>query len=319
MIKNLIFFLVLVSMYLTKQLFANEFERWKSSLIAQAVNAGISLETAKNNIKAINKVNQKVLNLYNNQPEFKITLKDYMRRNISQKRINKGKDYIKKFEDILKIIDNTYNIPPQIIVSIWALESNYGYYTGTFNIIDSLTTLSYKSKRKTFFKKELFSALKILDKKLIEKNSFKGSWAGAMGQSQFMPSSYLSYAVDYNNDNKIDIWSTEADVFASIANYLNKHGWNKNQPWSMEVASSKKYDIDMKKKYNLAQLNNLNIFNNENKLFLESSIAKIKVINNNREEKLFFVFENFYIIKKYNNSDFYALTVGKLANKISGK
>ena len=317
MIKKLIFTIVIVSIYLTTQLHANDFENWKSSLITQAINAGISEETANKNIKAIKKVNKKVLNLYNNQPEFKITLKDYMRRNISEKRINKGKNYLKKFEDILSIIDKTYNIPPQIIVSIWALESSYGYYTGSFNIIDSLTTLSYQSKRKTFFKKELFSALKILDKKLIEKNSLKGSWAGAMGQSQFMPSSYLRYAVDYNNDNKIDIWSTEADVFASIANYLNKHGWNKNEPWSMELANNKKHDVNIKKKYNLAQLNNLNIFNVENKMFLENSVGKIKVIKNNQEEKIFFVFENFYIIKKYNNSDFYALTVGKLANKIS--
>jgi len=316
MIRNLIITIVLVYIYLLKQSFANDFENWKSLLISQAVNSGISEETANININAIKKVNKKVLQLYKNQPEFKITLKDYMNRNITEKRINKGKDYLKKFEDILKIIEETYNIPPQIIVSIWALESNFGYYTGSFDILDALTTLSFQSKRKLFFKKELFSALKILDKKLIEKNLLKGSWAGAMGQSQFMPSSYLSYAVDYNNDNKIDIWKTEADVFASIANYLNKHGWKKNQPWSLELANGRKSDIDIKKTYNLTQLNNLNIFKNSNNVFLENSRAKIKVINN-KEEKFFFIFENFYVIKKYNNSDFYALTVGKLANNIS--
>ena len=138
-----------------------------------------------------------------------------------------------------------------------------------------------------------------------------------MGQSQFMPSSYINYAVDYDQDNKIDIWETEADVFASIANYLYKHGWQRNKPWSKELKKNFKSKLDSTKKYSLKELKKQNIFYDEDITISENLYANIKIINDNNRKSFFLIFENFYIIKKYNNSDFYALTVGKLANKIN--
>ena len=135
-----------------------------------------------------------------------------------------------------------------------------------------------------------------------------------MGQSQFMPSSYLSYAVDFNKDEKVDIWKTEADVFASIANYLNKHGWEKDQLWSLEIKKRKDDIFNKDKIYNIDEIKKYTAYNKKIISNTEKSFAKIKEIGNHKEKNLYFVFDNFKIIKKYNNSDYYALTVGKLAN-----
>ena len=172
---------------------------------------------------------------------------------------------------------------------------------------------AYKSKRKRFFKKELFNAFQILDNKSISQNKLFGSWAGAMGQSQFMPSSYLNYAYDYDKDNNIDLWSNYSDIFASISNYLKKHGWKKKQPWSIELNKANISKHDLKNKYSLKELgSNKNYF--KNKFYdLKGNIIKISDKNTN---KFYLVYDNFYILKKYNNSNFYALTVGDLALKI---
>lgn len=294
----------------------NSFDDFKNSIIKEGLEKGISGETLKKNLIPIKTINKKVLNLYNNQPEFKISFHDYQKRNINAKRISKGKKLLVKHKNILNQIKIKYGIPAEIIVAIWALESNYGYYTGSFNIIDALATLSFQSKRKTFFKKELLNALEILDKKYINSNLLKGSWAGAMGQSQFMPSSYLSYAVDFNNDNKIDIWNNQSDVFASIANYLSKHKWQKGEPWSIRIKKINDNNISLNRKYVLTDLKNKIELKQDTANFSGNLVAELKRINSSNVEESFLVFKNFFVLKKYNNSDFYALTVGSLANKI---
>ncbi len=294
----------------------DSFDDFKNSIIKEGLEKGISIETLKQNLYPINTINKKVLYLYNNQPEFKITFHDYQKRNISEKRISKGKELVIKHKNVLNQIKRKYGIPAEIIVAIWALESNYGYYTGSFNIIDALATLSYQSERKIFFKKELFNALEILDKKYIDSNLLKGSWAGAMGQSQFMPSSYLNYAVDFNNDNKIDIWNNHSDIFASIANYLSKHKWKKNEPWSISIKKINDNNISFKKKYILTDLKSKIELKQDTSNFSDDLMAELKRMNSSNVEENFLVFRNFFVLKKYNNSDFYALTVGTLANKI---
>ena len=321
MIVNYLKFLILLKLItfaFYNLSYSKSFEDFKNSIIQEGLQKGISDSVLRENLSSIKNINKKVLKLYNNQPEFKITLVEYKKRNITTKRIETGKKLITKHKNILNEITNKYNVPAAIIVSIWALESNFGYYTGSFNIIDALTTLSYQSKRRIFFKKELFSALKILDNKNIEASLLKGSWAGAMGQSQFMPSSYLSYAVDFNKDKKIDIWNTHSDVFASIANYLKLHGWKKNEPWSykFKIANADTNTIDFNKKYTYKELKGSIVLNQQNKLISDDINTQIKSIASNNSVENFLVFKNFFILKKYNNSDFYAITVGTLANKI---
>jgi len=321
MIVNYLKFLILLKLItfaFYNLSYSKSFEDFKNSIIQEGLQKGISDSVLQENLSSIKNINKKVLKLYNNQPEFKITLVEYKKRNITTKRIETGKKLITKHKNILNEITNKYNVPAAIIVSIWALESNFGYYTGSFNIIDALTTLSYQSKRRIFFKKELFSALKILDNKNIEASLLKGSWAGAMGQSQFMPSSYLSYAVDFNKDKKIDIWNTHSDVFASIANYLKLHGWKKNEPWSykFKIANADTNTIDFNKKYTYKELKDSIVLNQQNKVISDDINTQIKSIASNNSVENFLVFKNFFILKKYNNSDFYAITVGTLANKI---
>ena len=314
---NLLIFFSLYLLIFYSNAYSESFDEFKKSIFKEGIEFGVSKNILEENIGALNNINKKVLKLYNNQPEFKITLNQYQKRNITKKRIEKGKKLQIQYNKVLTQIKSKYNIPPEIIVSIWALESNYGHYTGTFNIIDSLATLAYKSKRKNFFKKELLNALKILEYKHIDSNSLKGSWAGAMGQSQFMPSSYLSYAVDFNNDKKIDIWNTHSDVFASIANYLKVHGWKKNKPWSLELKKINNTEIELKKNYSYKELKNKVVFLNQSEINIsDETNAQVKSITSETLVENYLIFKNFFVLKKYNNSDFYALTVGKLANKI---
>ena len=260
-------------------------------------------------------MNKKVLKLYNNQPEFKITFDNYYNRNINQKRIKLGKALLKKYQNILTEIHAKYDVAPEIIVSIWGVETNYGMYMGDFNVIEALATLAYSSRRKNFFKNELLNSLLIYEKNFKDTDKvLMGSWAGAMGQGQFMPSSFLNYAVDYDKDKIVDIWNSHYDIFASIANYLKSHGWKKQNYWSVEVQVKE----DFKEKIQESINYNISIFKNAKLLdnFANSKEINIKTIKNNEKLRYFALDKNFKIIKKYNNSDYYALIVGDLANKI---
>lgn len=317
----LIFFSNILLFY--KLLLADDnYQKWLIKIKNEAFEQGISEKTYFESIRDLKVLNNKVLSYYNNQPEFKISFNKYYNRNISSKRISEGKKLIKKHSNILKNINNSFNIPSEVVVAIWGIETNYGTYTGGFKVLESLSTLAYASKRKKFFKKEFFNAIKIIDKELISKELLLGSWAGAMGQSQFMPSSYLNYAYDYSGDNKTDIWNTESDIFASISNYLKKHGWIKEEPWCYEI---NKKEFKAIKDLNLKNLDFLtilkrNILKDQTlERYKKSIVVKLKTVGLNKDKRYFIVFRNFEIIKKYNNSDFYALTVGELANKITIK
>ena len=307
--RNII--LVNIIFLLNSLALSNNFSSWVIGLEAEVESFGISQQTYKETLGQLKSVNKKVLRLYNNQPEFKITFDDYYNRNINSKRIDLGKSLLKKHKKILQEIYLKYKVPPEVIVSIWGIETNYGNYMGDFNIIEALATLAYASKRKRFFKKELINSLLIYEKNF--KNSEKimlGSWAGAMGQGQFMPSSFLNYAVDYDKDGFIDIWNSEKDIFASIANYLKQHGWKESIYWSNEIKLKEK--IEKEGYYDVSILSEINVLDNQQNL----DKIKIKVIKNNANKRYFAIFKNFYIVKKYNNSDYYALIIGELANKI---
>ncbi len=307
--RNII--LINIFFLLNNLVLSNNFSSWIIELEKETKSFGISEQTYKKTLGQLKSVNKKVLKLYNNQPEFKITFDNYYNRNINLKRIDLGKNLLKKHKKILQEIYNKYKVPPEIIVSIWGIETNYGSYMGGFNIIESLATLAYASKRKVFFKKELINSLFIYEKNF--KNSDKimlGSWAGAMGQSQFMPSSFLNYAVDYDEDGFIDIWNSKKDIFASIANYLKQHGWEEGIYWSNEIKLKKK--IDKEGYYDVSVLSDVNSLITQKNL----NKIKIKVMKNKQNNRFFAIFKNFNIIKKYNNSDYYALTVGELANII---
>jgi len=221
--KYIYFFIITYFFILNKPIFADQvdFNTWLESFKKDAIKAGISSSTIDKNLTNV-KLIPRVVELDRKQPEFTLTLRQYLNKVINKKRINKGIGKIRENWDLLESISNQYNVQSRFIVALWGIETDYGRISGGFPVIDSLATLSYDGRRREYFSKELINALKIIDGGHIEGKNMMGSWAGAMGQPQFMPSSFLSYAQDYNNDGRKDIWTTKEDVLASAANYLSK-------------------------------------------------------------------------------------------------
>ena len=323
MIKRFIIKFIFLSLffYHGNSFSSDDFNIWLKNIKKEALNNGISEITFEKSTKGLVKPNEKVLKYYNNQPEFKISFNKYYERNINKKRIITGKKLLLENKIILDKISEEYIVPSEIIVSIWGIETNYGSYTGNFNVIDSLATLAFGSNRKEFFKREFFNSLLIIEKKYINATNMKGSWAGAMGQSQFMPSSFLQYAIDYNMDGTIDLWKDKQDIFASIGNYLKLNGWKENEKWSYELFKKKNQVENIfseKNNYSKEFLQN-NFKNNKIVNSLVGNNYKLKIITNNPYKRYFIEFKNFKTIKKYNNSDYYALVIGALANRIIEK
>jgi membrane-bound lytic murein transglycosylase B len=183
------------------------------------------------------------------QAEAVLPLETYLSRQLTWKVIRTARTMFARHRALLNEIGQAYGVPPQIIVGVWGLESNFGRFSGVRPTIAALATLAYDPRRSAFFREELFDALDILNRGDIEPSKMRGSWAGAMGQPQFMPSSYLQYAEDYDGDGRRDIWQSPADVFASIANYLRGHGWVDGETWGREVkipaAAAKQIAMDV--------------------------------------------------------------------------
>ncbi len=211
-----------------------EFSAWLAALRADALKQGISQPTVTAALSNVTPL-QRVVELDRSQPEFTITLRQYLDRVISNARINQARAKYAEHKALLDEVGRKYGVQPRFIVALWGIETNFGSNTGGFSVVQALATLAYDGRRSAYFRGELINALKIIDAGHIAANAMRGSWAGAMGQNQFMPSSFLSYAQDYNGDGRRDIWTTTADVFASTANYLKQSGWRGDETWGREV------------------------------------------------------------------------------------
>ena len=292
---------------------------WLSKLEIEASERGISKDTFKKAMKDVIII-EKVKTLDKKQPEKIITFNDYYKRTVNNKRIEIGKKKYNQHKNEISEIAEKYGVQARFILAIWGIETNYGTYTGSFSVISSLTTLAYNGRRAKFFRRQLLDALEIIDKKYIELENMKGSWAGAMGQSQFMPSSYLEYAQDYDKDGKKDIWSNYLDVFASIAFYLKSHGWDNTKTWGREVILpneiSNLYKENYSKQHSLKYWSKLGIkkINGENLPYL--NLHANLILPDGPLGRAFLVYNNFYKIKKYNASTYYALSIGILADRI---
>jgi peptidoglycan lytic transglycosylase B len=214
------------------------FEEWLRGVRAEAVTRGIREATLDSALTGLEPV-ETVIQRDRSQAEIVQTLDHYLAQRISKKVVQTAQTMRKKHETVLKEVSERYGVPQGILVSIWGLESNFGRFSGVRPTIATLATLAYDPRRSTMFRQELFDALKILDSGDVEPAAMRGSWAGALGQPQFMPSSFLLYAQDFDGDGKRDIWKSTPDVFASIANYLSAHGWNRDQTWGREVRVSR--------------------------------------------------------------------------------
>ena len=295
------------------------YDNWLLSLKSDALERGISEETFNNVMKTVI-ITPKVKKLDKKQPETQITFNDYFKRTVNRTRVNIGKKKYEQYKsDLLKIAE-VYKVQPRFILSIWGIETNYGTYTGSFSVISSLTTLAFQGRRANFFRKQLLDAIEIIDKKYIELENMKGSWAGAMGQSQFMPSSYLAYAQDFDNDGKKDIWNNHLDVFASIAFYLKSHGWDDSKTWGREVIVPneflKSYIKNKNNPKTLKYWSDNNILRIDGTMLPYLDLKAHLVLPDGIKGKIFLVYDNFFTIKKYNASTYYALSIGILADRI---
>ncbi len=259
----------------------------------------------------------------NNQPERRLTLDEYIPRAVPQWKINQAKALYQQHKEILNEIGYQYGVQPRFIVALWGVESNFGKFMGNYNIIDALSTMAYEGRREDFFRSETMAALTILDQGHIQMQDFKGSWAGAMGQCQFMPSSFLTYAADGDGDGRKDIWQSKADVFASAANYLSQSGWNNEYSWGRQVSVPQGFDMELEgrvegKQQTLAQWSKLGIKTLDGQELPQPSeqIDAWLTMPDKEDGRAYLVYNNYNVLMKWNHSYYFALAVSSLADAI---
>lgn len=301
---------------------SREFQAWLREFRGDARRAGISERTLSATLDGIAPI-PRVIELDRAQPETTRTFQEYMARVINDQRVATGRERLRQHAVLLRQVADRYKVPPRFVVALWAAETDFGRFTGNFQVVPALATLAWEGRRAAFFRAELLNALKIIDAGHISAADMKGSWAGAMGQSQFMPSSFLSFAEDWNADGKRDIWRTEADVFASISNYLAKSGWRPQESWGREVSFSRPVDpsaIGLDKRRPLSAWAALGLRRADGKPLVgtggDSAAMEASLIQfSGPGGPAYLVFENFRTILKWNRSNFFAVSVGTLADR----
>jgi len=250
-----------------------------------------------------------------------MTYAKYRARVINEARVAQGRRLYKKHRTLLDKTAKEYGVSAPYIVSLWGIETSYGNNTGGFGVVPALATLAYDGRRSTFFRKELMNAVKILDQGHISHERMRGSWAGAMGQNQFMPSSFFAFAVDGNSDGKRDIWTSLPDVFASTANYLSKSGWVEDERWGREVRLPKNFskkDIGLKVKRSLQAWKSLGVKLPGGKDIPVIAGMKASIVTpDGIGGPAFLVYDNYRVIMKWNKSTYFATSVGILADRIA--
>ncbi len=325
---NLIIYLLL---FINCSLYADDsFEEWKINFKIYAENQGITLETI-NNVIDKSKFLPNVIKYDRYQPEFYEDTRTYITKRTSNKKLKKGSKIYLDNIDKINLISKEYKVDKDLLLSLMGIETNFGSYLGKMDIVSSLATLSFDKRRSDFFTSELITLLKLIDKQIVDPDLLFGSWAGAFGNFQFMPTTIKNYAVDYNKDGKINLKSTD-DSFASAANYLNNLGWISTSPCFYKVQLKKNIpedylNISAKKIHSFKNVSYLKKYINENEFLnvyddLPAAIitpdAEI-VENPNKLSPAYIVFDNYKLILKWNRSLRFALAVCTLRNKFKNE
>lgn len=298
------------------------FSEWIAAFKKEALREGVSSKTA-NLVLDTAMLDKRILKYDRAQPEHTITFAEYADKILSPARISEGRRLYQENRSLLEKISQTYGVPASVIVALWGIESNFGKNTGKFEIIDSLLTLAYDGRRPLLFRKQLISALKILDTEGMRADALRGSWAGALGQCQFMPSTFLAYAVDFDGDGHRDIWNNKKDVFASIANYLAAEGWQSHLSWGGEVT--------VPESTKFSGVNNSGNSAKSVENWLRQGIILDRPEDGQKlaatdltliqpdgvEGRSFLVTENYQAVMRWNKSTYFATSVGLLADEIS--
>ncbi len=294
------------------------FNQWVQRFRSRARSAGISGATFDRAFRGVS-YNSDVVSKDRNQAEFKRQIWDYLDSAASPERVDLGRKALRNHNRALSRIEKAYGVEKEVITAVWGLESRYGSRTGDIPVIEALATLAFDGRRGAFFEKQLIAALKILQSGDVTPQNFKGSWAGAMGHTQFIPTSYEAYAVDFTGDGKRDIWSKNdpSDALASTAAYLKRFGWRKGMPWGVEVRvpNGARFGNTKRMPSDWASRGVVGI---DGRPVRDYGAARI-LQPAGPQGASFMVFSNFDVIKRYNNADAYAIGVGHLADRIAGR
>ncbi len=298
------------------------FEEWRSQLRSDAVNAGISAALFDRAFANVT-LDPAVVAADSSQPEFTRPVWEYLDGAVSARRIANGQAQYAQQQATLSRIEQRYGVQAEVLVAVWGMESAYGNNIGSNNVIRSLATLAYEGRRAAFWREQLIAALQILQHGDITPERLVGSWAGAMGQTQFMPTTYNQHAVDFDGDGRRDIWYSSADALASAAHYLQQSGWQLGKPWGFEVRLPKAFDYalaDPDTRRSVAEWTALGVMPASGKALapILSGESATLLLPAGHRGPAFLLLSNFRSILKYNNSSSYALAVGLLSDGIRG-
>jgi len=324
---KLVRYILLFIFFIFPNSFANNFDNWKNQFKKTALSNNISEETFDSVMKNV-KFLPKVIEYDRFQPEFYEDTKTYIGKRTSKQKLEKGLVFFNKNKELINTIERKFNIEKELLLALMGIETNFGTYVGKMDILSSLSTLSYDKRRSEFFTKELLILLKLIDTNQIDYKTLYGSWAGAFGFFQFMPSTIKNYAFDYNKDNYIDLKNSE-DAYASAANYLTKIGWKKNQPCFYKIKlneniPSKYLNISAKKLNNKKKLKSFKKYiNNYSDLNIDNENLNVAIVTPDKDiipdaetlNPAYIVYENYEIILRWNRSLRFALAVCTLKDK----
>ena len=311
-------------------LIADDFNNWKIKFKKRAINEGISKSTV-NNLIDKTKFLPDVIKYDRYQPEFYEDTKTYISKRTSSKKVKLGKIILNKENNIINKVSSEYKVDKNLLLALMGIETNFGNYLGKMDIVSSLATLSYDQRRSEFFTKELITLLKLVDAKIIDPSTLFGSWAGAFGNFQFMPSTIKNHAIDYNNDGSIDLKNIE-DSFASAANYLSNLGWNDNTPCFYRInlnenipdkylnTSAKKIKHERKVKYLKNYIKNSSFLDKYDNLTAAIVTPDAEIVENaNKLKPAYIIFNNYKLILKWNRSLRFSLAVCTLKNSFENE
>jgi len=314
------FFLLLAVLAAVPAYAQSSFDSWLAAFRLEAAAQGISAVTLDAALTGITPV-VRVIELDQRQPEFQQTFADYLGRRVTASRVARGQALMVEHAVLLDAVEARYGIPKSVLVAFWGLETNFGFTLGNLNIPASLATLAYDGRRSGFFRNQLLDALRIIDAGHVQAIDMNGSWAGAMGHMQFMPSTFRAYALDGDGDGRIDLWQSLPDAMHSAANYLQRAGWRANEAVALEVRLPENFDWRQARAIHripVAEWSALGVLKADATALPAASGRAAIVLPQGWQGPALMVFDNFDVVMRWNRSVSYALSVAQLAHQLAG-